>query len=203
MMHYTNATMSDKHDSLSLSYSQIKPYYILFTRTVSLLLNHTQMRGCLIVFEGIDRSGKTTQARTLLQELRAQGLKCEYISFPGTYISIDPNTCTFVSDENIHLLFSKNRWELSAKITALVSDGTHVILDRYVFSGIAYSTAKGLPLEWCKAPDTGLPAPDCVLFMNIDPKETSTRGGYGEEVYETLEFQAKVIVLYMCFTVTL
>jgi dTMP kinase len=71
--------------------------------------------------------------------------------------------------------------------------GTHVIIDRYAFSGVAFSAAKeGLSLEWCKQPDRGLPRPDLVCFLDVSSEEASKRGGFGEERYEKQDFQEKV-----------
>ena len=65
--------------------------------------------------------------------------------------------------------------------------------DRYAFSGVAFSAAKGtLSMDWCKAPDRGLPKPDLVLFLDVSAEVAKTRGGYGEERYEKEEFQARV-----------
>ena len=60
------------------------------------------------------------------------------------------------------------------------------------FSGIAYTGAKGLDLDWCAAPDAGLPAPDLVLYLEVPVEVAEQRGEYGEERYEKREFQAKV-----------
>ena len=95
-------------------------------------------------------------------------------------------------DETIHLLFSSNRWETVESLLAELNSGTDIVCDRYAYSGIAYSAAKGLDLEWCRAPDKGLPEPDLVLFMKVSPEVARQRGGYGEERYEKEEFQAKV-----------
>jgi dTMP kinase len=57
---------------------------------------------------------------------------------------------------------------------------------------VAFSTAKGLSLEWCRSPDISLPAPDVTLFLNITPEQARSRGGYGEERYEKEELQRKV-----------
>jgi dTMP kinase len=65
-------------------------------------------------------------------------------------------------------------------------------MDRYAYSGVAFSSAKGLDLEWCKAPDVGLLRPDVTLFLDIDPREAESRGGYGEERYEKSDFQLQV-----------
>jgi dTMP kinase len=66
-------------------------------------------------------------------------------------------------------------------------------MDRYAFSGVAFSSAKpGLDVDWCAAPDEGLPAPDVVLFMDLPPGDAAARGGFGGERYEKPEFQTSV-----------
>lgn len=78
-------------------------------------------------------------------------------------------------------------------ILKALHSGTHVIIDRYAFSGVAFSAAKeGLSLEWCKQPDRGLPRPDLVCFLDVSSDEASKRGGFGEERYEKRDFQEKV-----------
>jgi dTMP kinase len=72
------------------------------------------------------------------------------------------------------------------------NEGKILILDRYCYSGVAYSMSNGLNHSWCRAPDSGLPKPDLVLFMNLTPEKAAERGGFGEEIYEKLEFQKKV-----------
>lgn len=70
-----------------------------------------------------------------------------------------------------------------------------VVLDRYAYSGVAYSLAKGteeLSLEWCKEADSGLPRPDLVFFLDVDVSVTAKRANYGQERYERSEFQKKV-----------
>ena len=47
------------------------------------------------------------------------------------------------------------------------------ICDRYAYSGVAFSSAKGLDLDWCKACDSGLPAPDCVIYLDIPVEEAA------------------------------
>lgn len=77
-------------------------------------------------------------------------------------------------------------------ILAHLKAGTTVVCDRYAFSGIAFSVAKGLPYAWCLAPDISLPAPDLVLFLSLSPEAAAKRGGFGDERYETSELQLKV-----------
>lgn len=71
--------------------------------------------------------------------------------------------------------------------------GTTLVLDRYAFSGVAFSSVKpGMDAEWCRAADIGLPAPDIVFFMDMPVERAKQRGGFGEERYEKEEFQRKV-----------
>ena len=70
-------------------------------------------------------------------------------------------------------------------------------MDRYAFSGVAFSAAKpGLDVAWCAAPDAGLPLPDVLLFMDLAPDKAAARGGFGEERYEKPAFQAAVRDLF-------
>ena len=67
--------------------------------------------------------------------------------------------------EAVHLLFAGNRWEEKRQIAELLESGTHVICDRYAYSGVAYSLAKGLNFEWCCGADRGLIMPDLVIYF--------------------------------------
>ena len=156
------------------------------------------MRGSFIVLEGLDRSGKSSQAGILCEALQAQGRKVLLWKYPAreTFLgqTIDGYLKNSVNlpDRSIHLLFSANRWETVDAILAELKSGTDIVCDRYAYSGIAYSAAKGLDFEWCRSPDVGLPQPDIVLYMKVSAEVARLRGGYGEERYEREEFQRKV-----------
>ena len=92
-----------------------------------------------------------------------------------------------------------------------LSEGTTLIVDRYSFSGIAYSVAKvravyleishlnikqGLSWAECTASEVGLVAPDLVFFLDLTPEEAAKRSEYGLEIYETVEFHQKVHEAY-------
>ena len=81
---------------------------------------------------------------------------------------------------------------ISDKLRNLLASGKSIICDRYAFSGVAFSAAKGLPLEWCRAPDISLPAPDITIFLDVSPDKARERGGYGEERYENHAMQERV-----------
>ncbi|KAI5124216.1 hypothetical protein M0805_005066 [Coniferiporia weirii] len=155
-------------------------------------------RGVFIVIEGLDRSGKSTQAAALLARLEHANIPAKLMKFPdrttpiGKMIDAYLRSESDVDDRAIHLLFSANRWELATGIERTLAGGTTIICDRYAFSGVAFSVSKGLPLEWCRAPDAALPAPDLTLFLDISPEKAKQRGGYGEERYEKEEMQRRV-----------
>lgn len=76
--------------------------------------------------------------------------KAEYINFPdrstksGHLINEFLTNKQDFSSETIHLLFTINRWEAKSKMESLLNAGTTLIVDRYSYSGVAYSAAKGI-----------------------------------------------------------
>ena len=121
-------------------------------------------RGALIVIEGIDRAGKTTQCHRLVEYMKSKkSLDVSYMSFPNRKTPIGKIIDGYLSsgldieDHSIHLLYSANRWEVASDVSILITSGTTIVMDRYAMSGTAYSHATGLPLSWCKAADQGLP----------------------------------------------
>lgn len=158
-------------------------------------------RGAFIVFEGADRAGKSTQVARLAAHLTAAGVRAEAWRFPersttvGSTIDAYLKFAAELDDAAVHLLFSANRWERRATLLAALRSGTTLVVDRYAYSGVAFTAAKhvpGLDRAWCAAPDVGLPAPDAVFFLELAPEEAARRGGFGEERYETTAIQAAV-----------
>lgn len=113
-------------------------------------------------------------------------------SLINSYLTNKQDFC----DEGIHLLFTLNRWEAKTKMEKLIRGGTTLIIDRYSYSGVAFSAAKGLDYEWCRAPEAGLLKPDLVCFLTLSPEAIARRGGFGDERYEIPEFQKDVLKMY-------
>jgi len=158
-------------------------------------------RGTFIVFEGVDRCGKTTQCGLLLKHLLSLSIAAVSMRFPdrttptGTLIDSYLRSGKDLDDRAVHLLFSANRWESVKDIEDKLSNGVSIICDRYAYSGVAFTSAKtvaGLDLDWCMSPDIGLPAPDTVIFLGLDQSEAEKRGGYGDERYEKRDMQIRV-----------
>ncbi|KAJ5191552.1 Thymidylate kinase [Penicillium cinerascens] len=162
-------------------------------------------RGALIVVEGLDRAGKSSQCEMLQNYLTEQGQKVKYIRFPDRTTPIGKLIDSYLrgavnqDDHSIHLLFSANRWEIAKSIEEDINSGITVIVDRYSYSGAVYSAAKANPtlsLEWAWQPELGLPRPDICLFLSISAEEAAKRGGYGAERYENEAMQTRVRELF-------
>ncbi|KAL6704417.1 Thymidylate kinase [Coniothyrium glycines] len=162
-------------------------------------------RGKLIVLEGLDRAGKSTQCSLLVKDLENDGYKVRHVRFPDRTTPIGQLINAYLSGESeqedhvIHLLFSANRWEVACSIQDDLVAGTTVVVDRYYYSGCVYSAAKQNPsmsLEWCRQPDVGLPRPDLCIFLDISTDDAAKRGGYGTEKYEKKEMQDRVRQLF-------
>ncbi|KAJ2945863.1 hypothetical protein O0L34_g4769 [Tuta absoluta] len=162
----------------------------------------TFKRGALIVIEGVDRTGKSTQCKALVESLKKKQIPAEYTNFPARNTEIGKLIDSYLTskkdlpNEAIHLLFSANRWERAEEITQMLMDGTTLIVDRYCYSGVAFSAAKGLDINWCKSPDSGLPKPDKVFFLTMSLDKVMERKGFGNERYEVMDFQKKVSEMY-------
>lgn len=106
-------------------------------------------RGALIVMEGLDRSGKSTQCKKLVESLEQRNIPAKFMNFPDRTTFIGKVINEYLRNKNcplnnqtIHLLFSANRWENLEKMENLLREGVTLIIDRYSYSGIAYSYSK-------------------------------------------------------------
>ena len=160
-------------------------------------------RGLFVVFEGNDCVGKTTQAKKLVEYLCQHGKSTEFISFPDRTTEIGSLINKYlvgekqINDKSIHLLFTANRWERYNEMLSKLQSGKNLIVDRYSFSGVAYSAAKpGMNMDWCKAPESGLLKPDCVIFLASSVDVLERRQCFGKEVYEKSDFQDAVKNIY-------
>ncbi|KAL1238522.1 Thymidylate kinase [Trichinella spiralis] len=183
-------------------------HLLVFMAFARMILNHNNFkrdqflmencRGALIVFEGLDRSGKTTQVRLLSNFLQCHAFPVVTMRFPtragviGEMLDQYLNKKVEMENHVAHLLFSADRWAVHTEIENNIKCGTTVIVDRYLFSGIAFSAAKGLDFDWCMNADRGLPQPDVVFFVDVKPETLKNRGEFGVERFDDEEFQRKV-----------
>lgn len=188
------------HRSVSRAWLQfVRGFCNVHRNTDGQWLGMAGKRGALIVLEGVDRAGKTTQCNKLVQALQQSGRPAEMMRFPdrtttiGQLIGAYLENKSDLEDHTVHLLFSANRWEMVPLMKKKLEQGITLVVDRYAFSGVAFTSAKpGFRLDWCMQPDVGLPKPDLVMFLQLNPAEAALRGQFGQERYETSVFQRTV-----------
>jgi dTMP kinase len=143
------------------------------------------MAGLFVTFEGIDRSGKTTQARMLVDALGDEALAVREPG--GTEVGErlrdllkDPSVT--ISAETEALLFAAARAELVAQvIRPALDEGKVVVSDRFLDSSLAYQgIARGLgvdDVEQINRFATGGLLPDLTILLSIQPSRAAERAG--------------------------
>ncbi|MBR4298708.1 MAG: thymidylate kinase [Bacteroidales bacterium] len=184
----------------------------------------------LVVLEGLDGAGKSTQVKRLRQYLEQLFGAIEYIHFPRYDAPVYGDLISrflrgdFGNNESVHpqlvaLLFAEDRHGAAPDMKSKLADGGCVLLDRYVYSNIAYQCAKlSDPTEaerlrdWIfntEYGDFGLPVPDLNIFLDVpigfvESKLKSQRGGQdrdylegAQDIHEAdIEFQKRVREIY-------
>lgn len=148
------------------------------------------MSGALIVFEGLDQSGKQTQAESLRDYLTSRGRTCRLMSFPDYATAIGTELSRALQGEReyaadvMQLLYVANRYEHRDEIQRWLSEGGIVVCDRYVASSIAYGEAQRLDRVWLTDIQRFLPAPDLTILLDIAPETAAQRKAAGRDRYE-------------------
>jgi len=148
------------------------------------------MAGRLIAFEGLDQSGKQTQAEHLRDRLVAGGRSVRMLSFPvyetaiGTEIHHALHGGRSYGPDVMQLLYVTNRYESKPRIEADLRDGAILICDRYVASSLAYGEAQGLDAAWLHGLQVHLPQPALTILLDIAPEVSARRKASGRDRYE-------------------
>jgi dTMP kinase len=148
------------------------------------------LRGLLIAFEGLDQSGKETQAARLREQFAAAGRQVRALSFPdydtpiGHEIRAALDGQRDFAPDTLQLLYIANRHEYREAIEQWLAAGDVVVCDRYRASSIAYGDAQGLDSEWLRDVQRHLPAPDVIFLLDIAPEEAARRKAHGRDKFE-------------------
>jgi len=144
----------------------------------------------LIAFEGLDQSGKETQARHLRARIAKDGWKVHALSFPdyetpiGREIRQALDGAREFGPEVMQLLYVANRFEHKPQLEFWLSDGGVVVCDRYRASSVAYGEAHGLDPVWLDEIQRHLRAPDVTVLLDIAPETASKRKAAGRDKFE-------------------
>ena len=157
------------------------------------------MPGHLIVFEGLDQSGKQTQAELLRDRLKQDGHKCRLVSFPDYGTSIGEEIARALQGERdygpdvMQLLYVANRYERKPDLQRWLEGGLILVCDRYLASSIAYGEAQGLEAGWLTEIQKFLPPPSLTIVLDIAPETAVGRKAVDRDRYERdLAMQARV-----------
>jgi dTMP kinase len=158
----------------------------------------------LIAFEGLDQSGKETQARQLRAELERDGAKVRAVSFPDYATPIGQEIGKALAGDRdfgpevMQLLYVANRFEYKPRLDSWLAGGDIIICDRYRASSVAYGEAQGLDAAWLSEIQRHLPAADLTVLLDIAPDTAVKRKSAGRDRYERdLSLLARVRQSYL------
>jgi dTMP kinase len=144
----------------------------------------------LIAIEGLDQSGKETQARQLRAKLGQGGRAIRAVSFPdyGTPIGQELRRALDgdreFSPEVMQLLYIANRFEYKPRLEMWLAAGDVVVCDRYRASSVAYGEAQGLEPAWLEDVQRHLPEPAITVLLDIAPETAAARKQDNRDRYE-------------------
>jgi dTMP kinase len=161
-------------------------------------------RGLLIAVEGRDCAGKSSVCELL--DLRLAGHSRAFLHFPDVEGLMGELIERYVKGEVeleahcAHLIFSANRYHYCQGITDSLLGGVNVIIDRYIHSGIAYSCARDLSMDWCWRTESEMPLPDLVIFLETSGETCARRHPLREGLQDPEEinvaFQDRIVANY-------
>lgn len=159
-------------------------------------------RGVFICIEGLDGSGKTTQAKLLVRKLK------KLCSVVYTFEPSRGKIGRFIKKHYLHglkrgpavveaLLFAADRVEhVEKEVEPALDEGKVVVCDRYIYSSSAYQGAAGIDLDWIEKLNEHALRPDLAIFIDAKPEVTIQRLKPRKSVMENLETQRKVQAVY-------
>jgi len=186
----------------------------------------------LIVLEGLDGAGKSTQLRLLSDYIASKGHQVEHMHFPryeapvigemiAGFLRGDFGAIDTVHPKVVAYLFAQDRRDAAASIRDRLASGKCVVLDRYVYSNIAFQCSKvddpsqaSALRDWIfrtEYEEFAIPKPDLNIFLDVpisfvDDKLKHSREGDDNREYlhgksdiheASIEFQKKVRAIYL------
>ncbi len=161
------------------------------------------MLGLFIVLEGIDGSGKTTQAKKLVNFLRSRGRRV-WLTREPTDGSIGREIrrhlqAKDIDNESLQKLFLQDRREHVREINSKLREGYDVVCDRYTLSTIAYGSLN-IAIEKLKKLNKEFLKPDITIIIDVEPEiafRRITRARSRNEYFDTLSKLARVRQAYL------
>jgi dTMP kinase len=162
------------------------------------------VRGILVALEGIDGTGKSTQAQRLTAIFREQGYAVTALHEPtespwGRHLreAMTAGYRRLAPSQELDLFLQDRRYDVAAHIQPALTAGQLVLMDRYYFSTIAYQGARGIDPEHIRRLNEAFaPVPDLVFLLLISPAEALKRirqgRGQTDDAFEQEEYLKSV-----------
>lgn len=161
--------------------------------------------GLLIVLEGLDGAGTTTQARLLVEGLRAAARPAHGTREPSDgpigrllremLVGRHAIPDQAIDQSTFGLLFAADRMDhLQREVDPALAEGTVVVSDRWYHSSLAYQ-GTGAERNWILALNSRARVPDLTIFLCVEAGIAAQRrvaAGRAQELFEDLEMQRKV-----------
>ena len=166
-------------------------------------------KGILVVFEGIDGSGKSTQAEILLKRLQEEDFDVVYFREPskgkwGRKIkkkALHPDSLS--PEEELDLFLKDRKENVEKNLKPALQKRRIVILDRYYYSTIAYQGAKGIDEKLIRTMNEEFVVePDLVFIFDIDPQKGLERiedRKKKDRLFEREDYLVKVREIFRSF----
>ena len=138
-------------------------------------------KGIFLVIEGLDGSGKTTQAALLAEKFyKTYNVLLTAEPSRGKIGSFIRECCLYEKErlptEAEALLFAADRIEhMQTELKPALDEGRLVICDRYIYSSLAYQGSAGLSLDWIKTINARALQPDICIFIDVPPEKVIER----------------------------
>ncbi len=165
--------------------------------------------GKLIVFEGIDGAGKSTQLSRAAEWLQQQGwetikLREPTDSPPGRQLRDSALQGRLSALEECALFIADRRWNVKHHLQPALNQGKIVLQDRYYFSTIAYQSARGLdPAMIRQQNEAFAPPPELLLLFDLDPQialqRIEQKRGEQPNLFEQLDYLRRVREVFLSF----
>jgi dTMP kinase len=157
----------------------------------------------IISFEGLDNSGKTTQAALLSSELSRRGFKTvvskELSTEIGEVLKLGFKSKKY-SPIMKALLFAADRQERIEMLHNDIDNDTIVIFDRYIHSAIVYRKSEGIGEEWVKSINIHVPIYDIGFYLDISPEESKGRNNPEKDnIHYSIDLLTEIRNAYMNF----
>ncbi len=173
---------------------------------VDLGIERIDNKGVLIVLEGIDGTGKTTQAQMLVTKLRESGYDPVHLHEPTRSVwgmkirELFAKGRSVSPEEELHYFIEDRKLDVKENILPALNRGQVVVLDRYYISNAAYQGALGIEPTKIIKMNSFAPEPDLVLILDLPAEVGLSRINNREHgapnFFEILDYQRKVRTIF-------